>query len=329
MKKSDMAGTRAKNKERQSESDNVAVRDSEEDEMLAQKGDICNGSKSLRCGKQVKDKDKGLQCDLCMRWYHSHCQDVMGKTYEVLQQSNLAWVCDRCKQKLPFLRKCVVLGEGILDSSTHLERIEKKLDDLKAEVGKQENIEKKLDGLKTEVDKQERIERKIDDLKAKDTARNTNIPQVIQDCIKKAEENKKDEDKRKCNVVVTNLEESHAEQSSERMEEDVKTFTDLVKNVLRLNVEVKKAVRAGAKRDDKPRPLIITLESEAIKWDVLKQGKALREVDDEQLRKVYINPDLPKEERERLWKVRQECRTRRANGEHVKIVRGKCVAIEH
>ena len=71
----------------------------------------------------------------------------------------------------------------MLEPSATLDRIEKKIDDLKAEIGKQERIEKKIDGLKAE-----------------DTARNTNIPQVIQECMKKVEDNKKDEDKRKCNV---------------------------------------------------------------------------------------------------------------------------------
>ena len=146
--------------------------------------------------------------------------------------------------------------------------------------------------------------------------------------MKKVEQDKKDEDKRRCNVVVTNLVESEAGQSSERVEGDTETFTEMVRNVLRLNVKVKKAVRVGAKKGDKPRPLIITLESEAVKWDVLKQGRALREAEDEELRKVYINPDIPREERERLWKVREECRARRAKGENVKVVKGKCVVVE-
>lgn len=334
-----MIGTRSKSKENQAKLDSTpqtvstkAMGDSNnnEGERQAAKKDICNGSKGSRCGKPVQEGEQGIQCDLCMSWYHSQCQDVMGKAYETLQRSNLAWLCDLCKDKLPFLRKCLLVGDSILESNASLERIEKKIDDLKTEVGKHERIEKKIDSLKTEVGKQERIEKKIDDMKADDTSRNTNIPQVIQECMKKVEENKKDEDKRKCNVVVTNLDESQADQSSERMEEDAKNFTELVKNVLKMNVKVKKAFRAGAKREAKPRPLIITLESEAVKWDVLKQGKALREEEDEQLRKVYINPDLPKEERERLWKVREECRTRKAKGENVKVIKGKCVTVgEH
>ena len=236
----------------------------------------------------------------------------MGKVYEVLERSNLSWLCSFCKERLPFLRKCLVAGVSVLEPSASLDRIGKKIDDLKAEIGKQERIEKKIDGLKAE-----------------DTARNTKIPQVIQECMKKVEDNKKDEDKRKCNVVVTNLVESQASQSTERMEEDTATFTEIVRSVLRLNAKVIKTVRAGAKKGDKPRPLIVTLESEAGKWDVLKQGKCLREVEDEQLRKVYINPDIPKEERERQWKVREECRARKAKGENVKIVKGKCVVVEN
>ena len=92
---------------------------------------------------------------------------------------------------------------------------------------------------------------------------------------------------------------------------------------LRLNVKVERAFRAGKKIEDKP--LIIILESEAVKWDVLKQGKVLWEAEDEQLRKVYINPDLSKVERERQWKVREGYRAWKGKGDNVKIVKGKCV----
>ena len=301
-----MTGTRSKSKEKQ-----TAIGDSNGGKKPDEGSEICEGGKNLRCGTAVKEGDNGLQCDLCRNWYHSACQDVPSKVYEILQHSSLAWLCDYCKDRLPFLRKCVVVGESVLDSSACLERIERKIDEVKVEVGKQERIEKKIDGLKTE-----------------DTARSTSIPQVIEECMKKAEENKKDEDKRRCNVVVANMAESQAAQSSDRTDEDVRAFTDLVKHNLRLNVKVKKAFRVGAKKGDKPRPLVVTLESEAVKWDILKQGRLLREAEDELVRKVYINPDLPKEERERQWKVREECRARKAKGENVRVVKGKCVVVE-
>ena len=70
-----------------------------------EKEEICDGNKGLKCGKPVLEGKPGIHCDLCMKWYHPPCQDVMGKAYEVLERSNLSWLCSFCKGRLPFLRK--------------------------------------------------------------------------------------------------------------------------------------------------------------------------------------------------------------------------------
>lgn len=36
------------------------------------------------CNKPVLDKDKGLQCEVCKRWYHPKCQNISDGTYKHL-----------------------------------------------------------------------------------------------------------------------------------------------------------------------------------------------------------------------------------------------------
>ena len=104
-------------------------------------------------------------------------------------------------------------------------------------------------------------------------------------------------------------------------------FTDIINNDLNMNLRVNKAFRVGKRSEDRPRLLVMTMDSEAMKWDLLKHSTALRNSNDEVAANIFVNPDLTAEEREIQWKLRQECRDRKANGERVKIVTGKVVTV--
>ena len=93
----------------------------------------------------------------------------------------------------------------------------------------------------------------------------------------------------------------------------------LIKDYLHLrNVEMEKVIRLGKRREDpeaKPRPLMIQMFSVQDKWNVLKQARSLKHCTDATIRKAIIVPDLPREEREKEWKLRSELKRRRENGE--------------
>ena len=39
--------------------------------------------KCLRCKKPVKDKEAGLECDLCHYWFHIKCEGMGADMYKV------------------------------------------------------------------------------------------------------------------------------------------------------------------------------------------------------------------------------------------------------
>ena len=122
--------------------------------------------------------------------------------------------------------------------------------------------------------------------------------------------------------------ESAATETEERVREDSELFTEIVKQEMRLNVKVEKAIRVGKKTEDRPRVLIVTLKDEGTKWEVLKASKALRNSENEIAKSIYINKDMTQKEREKNRILREELKARRAQGENVKIVKGKCVVLE-
>ena len=150
----------------------------------------------------------------------------------------------------------------------------------------------------------------------------------FQECFENFHSEKEEQSKRKCNLAIVNVPESTSTESAERIKEDIDLLTDIIKQELHLNVRVEKAIRVGKKKDDQPRVMIVTLKDEESKWEVLKESKALRESENEITKNMYINKDMTRQERERNRLLREELKARRANGENVKIVKGKCVVLK-
>ena len=55
------------------------------------------------CAKNVNDKDKAVQCDLCELWIHIKCNKLNYLDYRYLQNCDESWYCkDRCSTMFPF-----------------------------------------------------------------------------------------------------------------------------------------------------------------------------------------------------------------------------------
>ena len=55
------------------------------------------------CAKNVSDKDKAVQCDLCELWVHIKCNDRNYLGYRYLENSYESWYCiECCSSMFPF-----------------------------------------------------------------------------------------------------------------------------------------------------------------------------------------------------------------------------------
>ena len=48
------------------------------------------------CAKNVQDKDKAVQCDLCELWIHIKCNNLNYLDYKYLQNCDESWYCIEC-----------------------------------------------------------------------------------------------------------------------------------------------------------------------------------------------------------------------------------------
>ena len=90
-------------------------------------------------------------------------------------------------------------------------------------------------------------------------------------------------------------------------------------------MENSKCVRLGKPKNDKPRPLLVTVADNAIRRQILRNAKHL--CHSNTYKRVFISPDLTLQEREANKQLRQELRRRKDAGESNLIIKnGKIVS---
>ena len=63
------------------------------------------GPGNLTCNLEVKKNNLGVECDLCLNWYHCHCQEISRSAYNALNRhDSVSFICTMCRQ-LPDLDK--------------------------------------------------------------------------------------------------------------------------------------------------------------------------------------------------------------------------------
>ena len=247
------------------------------------------------CRKEVRTREKGVQCDLCFGWFHLKCGSISEKMYiDIEEISDIEWYCKGCRDAaregntkiVGLTRENTALKEENECLKTRLAVIESKVDEIKQEL-KSELIEE--------------VNRKFE--------------QVMSNFQDK--EGKKD---RVNNLIRFNVIESTNENGKEREKDDFgmcnRIFTEGV-GIQENEYNIKSVIRLGKRSNEenqiKQRPLLVKLENLEQKWLILRNAKRLR--NNENLKNCIIALDLTKEEREQDKKLRSELKAKRDNGE--------------
>lgn len=275
-------------------------------------GEVDSGNQSDcgRCLKSVRKQDNGVQCDNCENWYHAACVNIDNAHYRILSKlPSMEWVCKICKDKIATL----------IEENSQLKCENKSL--------KEENrvlrerlaaLEKRVDEIKNEV--KEEIKKEMKDEIMKEV--NNNVVKVLED-IQEAE-NKRN---REGNLVLYNMVESERENGRDRAHEDANKCHQLIQEGIGLeqnDYSIRKAIRLGKPQNNtnRPRPLLIKLESVEEKWLILKKARNLKNYRHPILKKVIVTPDLTPKEQEKDRMLRQQLKEKIDEGEQGWYIKG-------
>jgi len=69
--------------------------------LCLRRGSVKEGGKCGICDRAVGEKDQGVQCELCEKWFHAGCVKIPNEVYKVLGQiTNLHWFCEVCNSSI-------------------------------------------------------------------------------------------------------------------------------------------------------------------------------------------------------------------------------------
>ena len=171
-----------------------------------------------KCEKEVKGGQRGLECGLCLAWYHAGCEKVSKDEYTGLKMSGDAgeWFCRQCKGQFASLKRAnAMLREENKVLKEENESLKSRLD----------IVEKKLAN----------IDINVEDIKDK----------VIESI---REENERKEKKK--NIVVFNLPETEGETEERKKDQELATCSDIIYNEIGVQqAEIVQVTRMGRPRE--------------------------------------------------------------------------------
>ena len=265
------------------------------------KGKIAEGTACCICEDIIKienetnDGDDALFCEgFCLAWAHRKCMGLSKQLYKIIFKSDDPFLCSYCS--LAFYQKEITnLSERVNSLTleiTHLKSVGPAPTTVNSEV-----IHTSDSNRTNSVDRTSTIQ--------PCTITNQSSispPQDISKIITSVLSEEKERDKRRLNLIIHNLKESHESDPQKRKEVDINESTKLFQNYLGAQVSISNASRIGKKCDNtnKPRLLKVTVSSSREKVQVLRNCTKLRSKDNpEEIQSVYITPDLtPKEQKE-------------------------------
>lgn len=332
-----------------------AEKGAEKAERVVEKGK--NEEKCETCGNGFKDKECGIQCEVCEGWFHAKCENINEEGYKVLQMENIHWYCVGCNKgigrilvTLTKLQKRQEKFEGEIKALheknvNYQSKVNSELQKLKDEVESQKlnikDIKEAINELAETVQQQKNEQKEL----VSDESLWSNIVkkhvetkigsvqeemQEVQKTIVEAKqmmEEEKEKDKRRNNIIIYKLTESKAVGADTRKKDDLDECITLFQQVLEVECgeqDIQSMFRLG-KRDEKIiRPLLVAFKKTETKNIVMEMLTKLAEAEDK-FRKLSVMHDMTPKEREENRSLVVEAKAREAqetSGEWVYRVRG-------
>ena len=135
----------------------------------------------------------------------------------------------------------------------------------------------------------------------------------------------REKEKRKLNFIMHNLPECDDADPTNRKTQDISKISSIIDKHLGIPTTITQAKRIGKKRE-KPRLLKVTVSSSQQKAAVLRNCTKLRKSDvPEDVRRIYITPDLTPKEQALNKALRSELAEKNKDGKKYQIKNGKIV----
>ena len=297
-----------------------------------------------------------LECEICMRWFHTECVGVSALKFKQISDHNFHWYCDECDVAAVKIHGKM---KALITENTNLKviitNLQNKFDLFETQFktfveDRQQEISTKIingrANLKEEMKLEIRDEIRAEVVQATQEVEDINNPnpwqQVMrsqrnqpvpnfQEIIQEQMNEQKQIEAIKKNLTMSGIAESDKANDDSAAEEDLQRAKAIILQELDIEADIEKVVRCGRKKSEdpeKPRLIKLFMKSQDNRKRILQNAKQLRNSEDQQIKlRVYIGPDQTKKQQLESKNLRDELRTKRLENPDrtFKIQRGQII----
>lgn len=257
----------------------------------------------LICTVTVGDKQESVECTTCSGWTHRKCAKLSAEAYRTLSASNnnIQYLCDDCLSKPDNTPPTPTNLKSNLENITSM---------LQLIIQNQQKTDAALLERPTRTEVVDIVESKIVD----------KVDDMVEKKVNAAVKEATEKNKRRCNIIVSNIPESDPQDTSHT---DTETVLEELKTILPTieKPDITDLRRLGPKTA-KPRKICVILCSEDKKKAILKATRTRTYPDSTPTsERCYINADLTPKEQIKHKELRDELKRRKNEGETDLVIR--------
>ena len=233
-----------------------------------------------------------IECFNCQKWTHSKCTKLPKSHVELLLTGG---------EQIQFTCKTCSPGKG----SNRKDPTQTKLDQILRLL---ENQDKRI----KELEKMEQVNQILTP-----EGLNKKIEEAVEKKLNEMQEDHEDKEKRRRNIIISNIVECNDNDREIRKQADLKRVKAKLEEIAEgLGNEISDPIRLGRFEAGKPpRPIKVTVKSERVKGYILANARKIRQTETDNRKKVWVNADQTKKERDASKALREELKRRRDAGE--------------
>lgn len=300
---------------------------------MASPNDIC------KCGKIVKEKQQGLGCDLCEKWFHPICLDISKTDYKSISEVQesikhmIKFTCPDCAKSFETLKlqhkQIEEINKNMLNYQKQVSTLQNQVEELtkkdtenalnqqQAQIVEITNFIQHM----REQSEESQTKRQQVNIASEQTQSPSKSEELLNTVQKDIEELKeeKDQEKRAKNAILYNLTERNEEVEIENIYQIIEDI-GLPTNNIQHRGNKPRFFRLGNETEGKRRPILIQFVDEQSKFFFLQQWRELKKMN------LWCQADLTQKQRDENRKLVDELKQRRDQGESNLIIRkGKII----
>ena len=260
-----------------------------------------------KCQNECSETDS-VECLVCKHRHHVQCIKMPKQIHNAINgKEEIGWFCSKCRGKKGKLAPND--NEMNKQMAIVMERMTKMMD-------RMDVMENNLVTKDSLLQFEEKVEKMMD----------SKIEDALQEKLEK--------EKRRLNLLFVNIEESNGDRE-DKMKADIEKVKAVVDKIIPEEdarcVTISNPTRLGPNNlGTKPRLLRVEINSDDLKWKIIKNAHKLNEGKDwSDPTRQYVNLDLTAKERQRNKELRDELKARKLSGEkNIKIKGGEIVTYE-